>query len=138
MICPKCKQQYDIYSAAINDWECPDCHVVLKEEAFQMQDDMTIECEIIERCIQLCLLERDKADKKEPDPPGSTMNKDFISGQSWMANLIAKKLRAIKEKIMIVQTEYERRESIETDRLEDDYSNYRNNEICEQRLREAK
>lgn len=33
---------------------------------------------------------------------------------------------------------YERENAEETDRMEDEYSNYRNNEICEQRLREDK
>lgn len=55
----------------------------------------TLESETIERCVQLCLLERDEADLREPDPPGSTMNADHISGQSWMANSLAKKLQAL-------------------------------------------
>lgn len=41
MICPVCKNQYDIYNAVINDdtgnWECPDCKVNLIEEEESMK-----------------------------------------------------------------------------------------------------
>ena len=50
-----------------------------------------------ERLVQICLLERDKADKREPDPPGSTVNRDHLMGQGCMANLLAKKFRNLTD-----------------------------------------
>jgi hypothetical protein len=52
--------------------------------------------EVLEEAVQLCLAERDKADTRYPDTSGSTMNMDHLMGQGWMANLLAKKLRALK------------------------------------------
>ncbi len=35
MVCPKCKNQYDIYNSVVNDdtglWECPDCGEALND-----------------------------------------------------------------------------------------------------------
>lgn len=56
---------------------------------------MTLDRDTLEAAAQLCLEERDKADSRDPDPPGSTVNRDHLMGQACMANLLAKKLRSL-------------------------------------------